>query len=45
MRMHGWQKSLPNHKNGKADILYDRRPNDPPFFQVGATFASPSDEH
>ena len=32
-------------KEGNADILYDRRPTDPPFYQVGATFVSPSDEH
>jgi alpha-D-xyloside xylohydrolase len=45
VRMQGWQMSVPNHKDGNADILYDRRPTDPPFFQVGASFASPSDEH
>ena len=45
LEMHGWQMSVPNHKDGNADILYDRRPTDPPFFQVGATFASPKDEH
>ena len=45
LQMHGWQMSTPNHKDGNADILYDRRPTDPPFFQVGATFASPQDEH
>jgi alpha-D-xyloside xylohydrolase len=45
LEMHGWQMSVPNHKDGNADILYDRRPNDPPFFQVGATFGSPPDEH
>jgi alpha-D-xyloside xylohydrolase len=45
LEMQGWQMSAPNHKDGNADILYDRRPGDPPFFQVGATFASPKDEH
>ena len=45
VQMQGWQMSVPNHKDGNADILYDRRPTDPPFFQVGATFASPPDEH
>jgi alpha-D-xyloside xylohydrolase len=45
VEMRGWQMSVPNHKDGNADILYDRRPTDPPFFQVGATFASPPDEH
>jgi alpha-D-xyloside xylohydrolase len=45
LEMQGWQMSAPNHKDGNADILYDRRPDDPPFFQVGATFSSPRDEH
>lgn len=45
LEMHGWQMSVPNHKDGNADILYDRRPTDPPFFEVGATFSSPPDEH
>jgi alpha-D-xyloside xylohydrolase len=45
VEMRGWQMSVPNHKDGNADILYDRRPTDPPFFQVGATFTSPPDEH
>ena len=40
-----WQMSAPNHKDGNADILYDRRPADPPFYQVGATFSSAPDEH
>ena len=41
----GWQMSVPNHKDGNGDILYDRRPTDPPFYQVGATFSSAPDEH
>jgi alpha-D-xyloside xylohydrolase len=45
LQMQGWQMSVPNHKDGNADILYDRRPSDPPFFQVGASFFSPADEH
>ncbi|WP_353071740.1 glycoside hydrolase family 31 protein [Tunturiibacter gelidiferens] len=45
VHMQGWQMSVPNHKDGNADILYDRRATDPPFFQVGASFASPPDEH
>ena len=43
--MGGWQMATPNHKDGNAGVLYDRRPTDPPFFQVGASFASPKDEH
>jgi alpha-D-xyloside xylohydrolase len=45
LNMQGWQMSVPNHKDGNADILYDRRPTDDPFFQVGASFAAPKDEH
>ena len=45
VQMQGWQMSVPNHKDGNADILYDRRPTDPPFFQIGASFATPPDEH
>ena len=43
--LENWQMSVPNHKDGNADILYDRRPTDPPFYQVGATFSSAPDEH
>jgi alpha-D-xyloside xylohydrolase len=45
VEMVGWQQSVPNHKDGNAEILYDKRPADEPFFRVGATFVSPSDEH
>jgi len=43
--MTDWSMSVPNHKDGNASVLNDRRPSDPPFYQVGATFASPDDEH
>ncbi len=43
--MQGWQMSVPNYKDGNASVLYDRRPTDPPFYEVGATFHSPADEH
>jgi alpha-D-xyloside xylohydrolase len=45
LRMIHWSMSVPNHKDGNAAILNDRRPSDPPFYQVGAVFASPDDEH
>ena len=45
LNMQGWEMSKPNHKDGNADILNDRRPTDPAFYRVGATFASPDDEH
>src|SRR4051794_6696878 len=43
--MNGWSMSVPNYKDGNAGILAERRPTDDPFYQVGASFASPSDEH
>ena len=43
--MTGWSMSVPNHKDGNASVLNDRRPSDPDFYQVGATFVSPDDEH
>ena len=43
--MTGWSMSVLNHKDGNASVLHDRRPSDPPFYQVGATFVSPADEH
>ncbi len=45
LQMHGWQMSVPNYKDGNSQVLYDRRPSDPPFFQVGASFAAADDEH
>ncbi len=44
-QLNGWQMSVPNHKDGNAQVLNDRRPSDPPFFEVGATFAAAPDEH
>jgi alpha-D-xyloside xylohydrolase len=41
----GWSMSVPNYKDGDASVLNDKRPSDPPFYQVGATFVSPDDEH
>ncbi|GGG98071.1 TIM-barrel domain-containing protein [Silvibacterium dinghuense] len=43
--MQGWQQSVPNPKDGNAEILNQRRPTDDPFFAVGASFVSPEDEH
>ena len=45
LEMTGWPQAVPNHKDGTADINNDRRPTDPEFFTVGATFVSPDDEH
>ena len=43
--MRGWEMSVPNYKDGNHNILNERRPQDDPYFQVGATFAAPKDEH
>jgi alpha-D-xyloside xylohydrolase len=40
-----WSQAVPNQKDGTAELEHDRRPSDPPFYVVGATFASPDDEH
>ncbi len=45
LEMTGWSEAVPNHKDGTAPLLNDRRPSDPDFYVVGATFASPVDEH
>ncbi len=45
LEMKGWSQAIPNHKDGTASIAGDRRPTDPEFYIVGATFASPDDEH
>src|ERR1700735_2694315 len=45
LEMTGWSQSVPNHKDGTAELANDRRASDPPMFIVGATFVSPDDEH
>jgi alpha-D-xyloside xylohydrolase len=45
LEMTGWSQSVPNYKDGTADVARDRRATDPEFYTVGATFASPDDEH
>jgi alpha-D-xyloside xylohydrolase len=43
--MNGWSMSVLNHKDGNAELLNNRRPTDPEFYQIGASFVSPDDEH
>ncbi|SEF76514.1 alpha-D-xyloside xylohydrolase [Bryocella elongata] len=43
--LNGWEMSVPDRKDGDADVLRDRRDGYDPFFRVGATFAAPDDEH
>ncbi len=45
LHLDGWQMSVPNYKDGNHDLEYDRRPTDPPFYQVGASFSAAPDEH
>jgi alpha-D-xyloside xylohydrolase len=45
LEMTGWSQSVPNHKDGTAELDNDRRASDPAMFIVGATFVSPDDEH
>jgi alpha-D-xyloside xylohydrolase len=45
LELTGWSQDVPNQKEGTAGILLDRRPGDAEFFTVGASFASPDDEH
>ncbi len=45
LQMTGWSMSVPNYKDGNAGVLNEKRPSDPPFYQVGASFVSPDDEH
>src|SRR5580692_11094373 len=45
LEMTGWSQAVPNHKDGTASLANDRRSSDPEFYVVGATFASPDDEH
>jgi alpha-D-xyloside xylohydrolase len=45
LQLQGWGMAVPNNKDGTAGVLNDRRPDDPPFYTVSASFASPDDEH
>jgi alpha-D-xyloside xylohydrolase len=45
LEMTGWSQAVPNAKDGTADVARDRRPGDAEFYTVGASFASPDDEH
>jgi alpha-D-xyloside xylohydrolase len=45
LSLRGWEMSVPNYKDGTHDVEYDRRPSDPPFFEVGASFSAADDEH
>ena len=43
--MQGWEMGELNDKDDDRQLNYDRRPEDPQFYRVGARFTSPDDEH
>ncbi|MGA2889027.1 MAG: glycoside hydrolase family 31 protein [Terracidiphilus sp.] len=45
LELTGWSQAVPNQKDGTVELARDRRSTDPEFYTVGATFASPDDEH
>jgi alpha-D-xyloside xylohydrolase len=45
LEMNGWWMSVPNYKDGNAGLEHERRSTDDEFYQVGASFVSPDDEH
>jgi alpha-D-xyloside xylohydrolase len=45
LNMQGWEMAELNDKDGDSQLSFDRRPQDPQFYRVGATFVSPDDEH
>lgn len=45
LELRGWSMSVANNKDGNAGILHEKRPSDEAFYQVGAIFNSPDDEH
>ena len=45
MSLERWFMDAPGYGTGDTEILHDRRPSDPPFYRVGATFSAQPDEH
>ena len=43
VQMQGWEMAELNDKDGDRQLDNDRRPDDPPFYRVGATFMSPDE--
>lgn len=43
--LEGWFMEPPGYDTGDREILRDRRPSDPPFYRVGATFSVQPGEH
>jgi alpha-D-xyloside xylohydrolase len=45
VRLESWFMYTPSRGAGDAEVLQDRRPSDPPFYRVGATFSVQHGEH
>lgn len=45
VKLEGWSMSQPTYEDANMGILADRRPSDPPFYRVGATFSVQPGEH
>ncbi|MEJ2009617.1 MAG: glycoside hydrolase family 31 protein [Acidobacteriota bacterium] len=45
VNLENWFMYPPSSGAGNTEILQDRRPSDPPFYQVGATFSVEPGEH
>ncbi|ACO34569.1 MULTISPECIES: TIM-barrel domain-containing protein [Acidobacterium] len=45
LKMLSWSMNKPDRGSGNAEVLHDRRPSDPPFYTVGATFGVQPGEH
>jgi alpha-D-xyloside xylohydrolase len=43
--MNDWSMNQPTNGAGNTEVLKDRRPGDPPFYEVGATFGVQPGEH
>ncbi|WP_420236370.1 TIM-barrel domain-containing protein [Telmatobacter bradus] len=45
LQLSGWQQSLPNQKDGNIELTWNHRIGEAQDYVVGASFATPSDEH
>src|ERR1700761_5429577 len=41
LELEGWEMAVPNHKDGTASVVNDKRSGDQDFYQGGATFGPP----
>lgn len=45
VKLESWAMNKPSYGSGNMEVLQDRRPSDPPLYQVGATFSAQPGEH